>query len=462
MKCPNCGFIFQKGDICPECGIDVIIFQKTKNASIKLYNKGLEQAKRNDFSGAVQSLEQSITFDKNNYKARNVVGLVYYETGQVADALKHWIISASLFHENNDAQRYIDSLQKNARSMEKMNDAVRMYNQAITYLNQKSEDLAVIQLKKAIDFNPKFVEAHNLLALCYLKQNNYGQAAEYIQAVLQIDAYNPTAIRYESELNPSNRKKSSKIEKGHTEGNKPASRTTTPSYKRHEYKQTVIGKNEVIAFVVGILCTAAVIMILILPAHVDAKNKTITQLQNKVAQLEGKAPKTADGSTDTVAKLQQEIDTLKKENEKYKAEADSQTKLLHLREAAAHLDKNEYEEAALLIISLDASSLEEIDKATYDTIKETAYPLAAKSFYTKGKGEFQNNNYTEAQGFLENSLRLASGEEFVDDAIYYLGKIAESKNDKETAKKYYERVINEFPQSNQLKNAQNSLNSLIS
>ena len=56
-------------------------------------------------------------------------------------------------------------LQKNAREMEKCNDAVRMYNQAITYLKQGSDDLAIIQLKKSIDNNPNFIDAYNLMTL---------------------------------------------------------------------------------------------------------------------------------------------------------------------------------------------------------------------------------------------------------------------------------------------------------
>ena len=38
--------------------------RKTRNTSIRLYNKGLEQAKSRDLTGAIKSLEQSILFDK--------------------------------------------------------------------------------------------------------------------------------------------------------------------------------------------------------------------------------------------------------------------------------------------------------------------------------------------------------------------------------------------------------------
>ena len=166
MKCPNCGYIIQQGVVCPNCGVDAFIFKKTRNTSIRLYNKGLEQARVRDLTGAVKSLEQSILFDKNNYIARNLLGLVYHEKGQIADALKQWIVSASIEHKNNPASRYMETLQKDGRKMEKKNDAVQFYNQAIAYLQQGSDDLALIQLKRALDYNSNFVEACNLMTLC--------------------------------------------------------------------------------------------------------------------------------------------------------------------------------------------------------------------------------------------------------------------------------------------------------
>ena len=99
-----------------KCGADSVIFKKTKNASIKLYNKGLEEAKNGELSQAVQSLEQCIAFDKTNISARNLLGLTYLEIGLVGEALKQWIISASFKKEKNPAKKYIDVLQNNGRA----------------------------------------------------------------------------------------------------------------------------------------------------------------------------------------------------------------------------------------------------------------------------------------------------------------------------------------------------------
>ena len=89
MKCPNCGSNVPSGCHCPVCGVDTFVFKKARNASIRLYNAALQSAKEQDLSGAATLLEQSLIFDKNHYQARNLLGLIYLETGRIADALKH-------------------------------------------------------------------------------------------------------------------------------------------------------------------------------------------------------------------------------------------------------------------------------------------------------------------------------------------------------------------------------------
>lgn len=46
MKCPNCGFNFSEGCRCPDCGVDVYVFRKARNASIRLYNEALTLAEK--------------------------------------------------------------------------------------------------------------------------------------------------------------------------------------------------------------------------------------------------------------------------------------------------------------------------------------------------------------------------------------------------------------------------------
>ena len=56
-------------------------------ASNAYYNDALEKAAVRDLSGAIESLRTSLRFYKMNIDARNLLGLVYFETGEVVEAL---------------------------------------------------------------------------------------------------------------------------------------------------------------------------------------------------------------------------------------------------------------------------------------------------------------------------------------------------------------------------------------
>lgn len=64
--------------------------------SNRFYNDGLEKAGVRDLTGAINSLRQSLKFNKNNIEARNLLGLVYFETGEVVAALSEWVISKNM------------------------------------------------------------------------------------------------------------------------------------------------------------------------------------------------------------------------------------------------------------------------------------------------------------------------------------------------------------------------------
>ena len=62
----------------------------------------------------------------------------------------------------------LESIEKNNPGIsEEVKKSVLLYNNALDNLKMDSEDIAVIELKKAISLNPEFYEAINLLGLCY-------------------------------------------------------------------------------------------------------------------------------------------------------------------------------------------------------------------------------------------------------------------------------------------------------
>ena len=173
MVCYNCGGSLSEYDFCTNCGVDVALYKKIMFISNRFYNDGLEKATVRDLSGAVASLRQSIKFNKNNIAARNLLGLVYFEMGEVVSALGEWVISKNLSPKKNIADDYIDMIQTNQSRLDAINQTIKKYNQALAYCRQDSNDLAVIQLKKVLSYNPKFVRAHQLLALLYINSEEW-------------------------------------------------------------------------------------------------------------------------------------------------------------------------------------------------------------------------------------------------------------------------------------------------
>ena len=95
MECLYCGYEFANKDKCPACQTDASLMERIFLVSAFFYNKGLRQAKEHDFYNAEKSLRKSIKFNKRNVEARNLLGLINYNTGKLAEGVKQWIISTN-------------------------------------------------------------------------------------------------------------------------------------------------------------------------------------------------------------------------------------------------------------------------------------------------------------------------------------------------------------------------------
>lgn len=200
MQCFNCGAQLGEGQACPGCGVNVKMYKKLLAISNYLYNTGLERAKVRDLSGAVDALKKSLQYNKNNIEARNLLGLVYYETGETVSALSEWVISKNQRGQDNIAAQYLDDVQSHPAMLNTVNQTIKKYNQALLYCQQDSTDLAVIQLKKILSSNPKLVKAHQLLALLYIRDRKYDLARKSLRTAGQIDRSNTITMRYLAEI----------------------------------------------------------------------------------------------------------------------------------------------------------------------------------------------------------------------------------------------------------------------
>ena len=201
MKCMNCGVQVTPGlDHCNRCGWNVSVQKKAVYLSKLYYNRGLEKASIRDLSGAIGCLKQSLKFYKGNIQARNLLGLVYFETGEVVSALSEWVISKNIKPNNNLAETYINKLQANPNKLENINQTIRKYNQALEYCREGHEDMAAIQLKKVLSQNSKLIKGYHLLALLQIKEGAYTKARKILRKAAKIDKTNTTTLRFLREI----------------------------------------------------------------------------------------------------------------------------------------------------------------------------------------------------------------------------------------------------------------------
>lgn len=201
MNCMNCQTPVTKGtEYCPKCGFHVLSQRKAVYLSKLYYNQGLEKASVRDLSGAITCLKQSLKFSKLNIQARNLLGLVYFETGEVVAALCEWVISKNLMPHDNLATTYIEKLQSNPSKLEMINRTVNKYNVALAYCQQGNEDMAAILLKKILTQNPKLIKGYHLLALLQIREGSYAKARRTLKKALKIDKTNTTTLRFLREV----------------------------------------------------------------------------------------------------------------------------------------------------------------------------------------------------------------------------------------------------------------------
>ena len=288
-----------------------------RNAQIanSYYNLGLEKAKMRDLSGAAQSLKDSLHFNKYQTDARNLLGLIYYESGEVSDALVQWVISLNLQPEKNLADHYLDEIQRKPGQLEIESQNIKTFNQALWHAQNGSDDLAIMQLARVVQAKPHFVKAHLLLALLYMGREDYTKAGRSLYKILQIDKSNPKALYYMS------------IVKQNT-GRAEAERKRMAKAFSHRqmqdddvimpptYKENT-GLSTVLHIVIGLVIGVAAFFFLVLPANEKALNEKHNQemipyLQklNNASQQYETLKNQYDELDESAAKVQAQLDEL--------------------------------------------------------------------------------------------------------------------------------------------------------
>lgn len=451
MICYNCGARLSEHDFCTGCGADVAVYKKIMHISNRFYNDGREKAEVRDLTGAITSLRQSLKLNKNHIEARNLLGLVYFEMGEVVAALSEWVISKNLRPKKNIADDYIDMIQSNQARLDSINQTIKKYNQALLYCKQESMDLAIIQLKKVLSLNPKFVRAHQLLALLYINSEEWEKARKELGKCMKIDTNNTTTMRYLKEVEhmlvPE-------------EGAKAAVKRKAPAKDAVIYQsgnETIIqpvnvketrGVSSLLNIGIGIAIGVAIACFLILPARIQSARATINDELRVVSEQ-------SDAKTATIDAMELQINELTAANAGLQQELEgylgtdgaiqATDKLLLAANAyledsgnttviAEHLDEIDVE-------ALGESASESFT-ALYGTLTAAVGPELARAYYDEGYADYRQEDFANAIPKLERAYQYdpANG-----DALFYLANSYRRNGDTDKAKEAYAEVMEKFP-----------------
>lgn len=366
MNCMNCGaFLVDKDlDYCPKCGCNVLIQKKVDYLSRKCYNEGLEKASVRDLSGAISCLKQSLMYNKHNIQARNLLGLVYFETGEVVAALSEWVISKNLQPSRNLASEYINKLQANSNKLEAINETIRKYNDALNLCREGHEDMAAIRLKKILTQNPKLIKGYHLLALVQIKEGEYNKARRTLRKAAKIDKTNTTTLRFLSEIDEqtgvsTRLDRQNKRSKKQVDSSESDMVIRTPQYK--EKSRVSLFFTLIAGFAAGLLAFYLLAVPAIRQGIYREANQQIVKYSDAVSSQGAeltKAQSQAQESGDTVEAASKQIEEEKKKSISYEA----------LIEAYAALQQQNMDEAALKIQNVYADLLSADLKGIYNTI----------------------------------------------------------------------------------------------
>lgn len=373
MNCMNCGaFLVDKDlDYCPKCGCNVLIQKKVDYLSRQYYNQGLEKASVRDLSGAINCLKQSLMYNKHNIQARNLLGLVYFETGEVVAALSEWVISKNLQPSRNLASEYINKLQANSNKLEAINETIRKYNDALNLCREGHEDMAAIRLKKILTQNSKLIKGYHLLALVQMKEGEYNKARRTLRRAAKIDKTNTTTLRFLSEIDEQtgvstrlDRQKKSRFGNKNSEENDIGSISkdmVIPTAPYKEKSRVSLFFTLVAGFAAGLLAFYLLAVPAIQQGIYREANQQIVKYSDAVSSQGAeltKAQSQAQESGDTVEAASKQIEEEKKKSSSYEA----------LLEAYAAFQQQNMDEAALKIQNVYADLLSADLKGIYNTI----------------------------------------------------------------------------------------------
>lgn len=338
--------------------------------------------------------------------------------------------------------------------------AIQLFNKALEDIKSGNEDIAIIQLKKAISLYPSFFEAMNLLGICYYAAGKEDAARSAFKQVIDADDSGLKAMQYLNKMDGlveqtdsgsvNNKRKSSKSSKGSRASKEEGLFSEWVAKGLKAEDNSIYGLKYIAGILIGVLIMGLIWYMV--PTNKSlftiTKEENIIkdpELENQINQLNSR-----------IEKLEQDLDNKKEENLKL-MESFGVYKdwVARLKQAEEIYNEGKYIEAAELMMNQQGTAVPDDLKGTYDSLWDQIRLKAANQYYNDGNKTYNGNTardigvYRTALEQYETAIALIDADSVTyKAALYYqAGKAAARCNELEKAVELFEYVADEFPNS---------------
>lgn len=355
-------------------------------------------------------------------------------------------------------------------------DSINHYNKAIELIKGKSEDIAILEIKRALTLNPHFTEAQNLLGLLYAFTGEEQKAVEVFKGVMAAEKNSIKALDYIGKIDGMSaasslvftdydstapkknetRKKSKPVTNTVTVTNTASAKpvpNAVNSNKSFIENYIVSVKYHIIAYAV-LFALGAVIFhgsgTAAVKTGTDSNDTAITDLNNSVKDLTDKNK----ALTDENANLKNQIN---KNTAEVQKQADKSQLTDKLNEADTLAQSRKYEQSADLLLLLKDAGFTGADLDKYNKLMADIIPKATWSVYLDGMNFYNSQDYKNAATRLAKSLSYGGKWDYTADSWYNLGRSYQAIGDKQNALNAYNNLKANYPSSSLAADADNRI-----
>ncbi len=417
-------------------------FRKIANA---YYNIGLQRAQLNDLTGAAGYLKEALHYDKYCTDARNLLGLIFYEMGESADALVQWIISYNLDPDpDNRADYFLDEIQRKQSVIENDSDLVKRFNQALHIAQNGGEDFAIIELRDITKKKPNFVKAQLLLAVLYMQGGEHLKAGRALLEVLKIDHNNPQALVLMEEVKKLTGKadiENAKLKNAFSHRDLEDGVVIIPKQEKHA------GLDKIALFlIIGIVLGVLGFQILVLPTikkeYTDELNSSIARNSAELSNVNAQYSSLSEQFRD----LQVQYDDVSRKLNEYEAENAAFTDMYEtLKRIVTDVNDGNVEDAVNSYLSIDRelittepllSQLLDVDRLILND--------AFNSIVEAGTSNWNSGKLETAEYYYQLALQIKPSD---PEAMYLLARLYQYQDRVTEANALFDRIIGEHPES---------------